>query len=67
MRLASGEPAQIEDLQDQLDRLLDEDWTGRDAEELAKRLRELRLRISVSTAAYQGRMRELQRERARAS
>jgi hypothetical protein len=67
MRSVPGDPTEIERLQDAVAKLLDQDWTGRDAEELAAQLRKLRVQITVATAAYQGRMRELQRDRARAS
>ncbi len=67
MRLTPGDPVQIQHLQDQIDRLLDQDWKGRDAEDLARRLRRLRLRMTVLVTAYQARMRELQRARSKAS
>ena len=71
MRLSPGEgdteAAQIEHLQDQLERLLQEDWKGRDADELARPLRKLRLQITVATVAYQAKMRDLQDQRRRAS
>ena len=50
-----------------MDRLLQQDWKGKDAEELANALRKLRLQITVATVEYQAQMRGLQEERRRAS
>jgi len=65
MRLNPAEGDRILVLQDEIDRVLEQDWKGKDAEDLARQLRRLRLRISVETTGYQARMRELQRERAK--
>ena len=67
MRLTPGDPAHIEALQDGMDRLLQQDWKGKDADDLARQLRKLRLQITVATVEYQAQMRELQAERRRAS
>jgi hypothetical protein len=65
MRLKPPDADRIQLLQDQMDGLLDQNWKGKDADELARRLRRLRLQITVETTAYQAGMRELQRERAK--
>lgn len=65
MRLSAGSDDRIQRLQEQIDGLLERSWKGKDAEELARQLRRLRLRIAVETAGYQARMRDLQRERAK--
>lgn len=67
MRLSPGDPSRIEHLQARYDGLLDQDWHGRDAEDLARQLRKLRLQITVETTTYQAGMRELQRERSKRS
>ena len=67
MRLSAGDPSRIEQLQDRFDRLLDQNWRGKDAEDLARQLRRLRLQLTVETTAYQAGMRELQRERSKRS
>jgi len=65
MRLTAGGDDRIQRLQEQIDGLLERSWKGKDAEDLARQLRRLRLQIAVETAGYQARMRELQRERAK--
>lgn len=65
MRLRLGETGQIDQLWRQLDELIERDWRGKPAEDLAQQLRRLRARITAATAVYQARMRELQRTRAR--
>ncbi|HEX6488031.1 MAG TPA: hypothetical protein VF137_04025 [Candidatus Dormibacteraeota bacterium] len=67
MRLSPGDPRHIEHLQAQIEALLEEDWKGRPAEELAEQLKKLRKQIVASTTVYQMRMRLLQRGRAEAS
>lgn len=65
MRLSACDPGRIEQLQDRFDQLLQQSWAGKDAEDLARQLRRLRLQITMETTAYQAGMRELQRERAK--
>ena len=67
MRLSPADPSRIEALQDRIDAVLDQSWKGKDAEDLARQLRRLRLQITVETTGYQARMRELQRERSKRS
>lgn len=67
MRLSPGDPRHIEKLQAEIDELLQRDWEGRPAEELAQALRKLRKEITASTSVYQMRMRLLQKGRAEAS
>jgi hypothetical protein len=67
MRLTPGDAVEVELLQARIDALLDQDWKGRDAEELARQLRQVRLQIRVATVAYQAKMRDLQDARRRAS
>ena len=65
MRLNPTEGDRIQQLHDEIDALLARSWKGEDAEDLARPLRRLRLQISIETAGYQARMRDLQRERAK--
>jgi hypothetical protein len=67
MRLSPGDPSRIEQLQARYDKLLDQSWRGKDAEDLARQLRRLRLQITIETTTYQAGMRELQRERSKRS
>ena len=67
MRLSPGDPSRIERLQERYDSLLEQNWRGQDAEDLARQLRRLRLQIAVETTTYQAGMRELQRERSKRS